>query len=306
MRALLPILLAPVLLAAEPAAVDGLTSHAAPKPLPAGAVTADWPHFLGPRHNATTRESPLLAKFPADGLPLVWELAAGEGYTCPVFADGRLVYFHRVAGEEVIECLEPETGRRFWSHRYPVAYRDRYGFSPGPRASPVIHDGRVYTAGVTAIHTCLDLRTGERIWQRDLMKDFGIPQYFFGFGPTPFVWKDRLIVNAGGKGPDDTAGTAVVALDKLTGKTLWEYKDTWGASYASPLVTNLRGREVALVLAEREDPVAGLQEAAAEQPVHAAVVAPLHVIFPGAPAGGGVGALELGVGRVASGKSVEV
>src|SRR5688500_6766613 len=56
----LGILSSPSAPAAEPASSQGLTFHAAPKPLPAGAVTEDWPHFLGPRHNATTKETHLL------------------------------------------------------------------------------------------------------------------------------------------------------------------------------------------------------------------------------------------------------
>ncbi|MEO7414781.1 MAG: PQQ-binding-like beta-propeller repeat protein, partial [Opitutaceae bacterium] len=230
----------------------GLTFHAAPKPLAAGAVTEDWAHFLGPRYNATTGETELLDKWPAAGPKKVWEMETGEGYACPVFAAGRLVYFHRVEGRETVDCLEPETGRRFWRFDYAVEYRDRYGFSPGPRASALIDGDRVYVVGVTAVMHCLDLKTGRVIWKRDLMADFKIPQYFFGYGPTPFIWKDRLIVNVGGKARDDVSGTCVAAFDKLTGKTLWEVEDTWGASYASPIVAKIRGREVALVIAAGE------------------------------------------------------
>ena len=71
---------APALLAAEPAA------------LPEGAVVEDWPHFLGPHLNATTREGPLLEKWPATGPAIVWEAERGEGYSCPVITGGRL--FH--------------------------------------------------------------------------------------------------------------------------------------------------------------------------------------------------------------------
>lgn len=239
-------------LAAEPEAYPGLVFHAPPKPQPAGAVTEDWPHFLGPHHNATTNENQLLGLWPKGGPAKVWEMASGEGYACPVFAGGRLVYFHRVGGKETIDCLEPENGRRFWRFDYPVAYEDRYGFNPGPRSSAVIDAGRVYVVGVTAILHCLDLATGKVIWRRDLMAEFKVPQYFFGYGPTPFVWRDRLIVNVGGKARAGVSGTCVAAFDKVTGKTLWEVEDSWGAGYASPIVAPLRGREVALVIAAGE------------------------------------------------------
>ncbi len=250
----LALLLVPLALpaaASEAKPFPGLVFHAAPRPLAAGAKTEAWPHFLGPRLDATTNESKLLDRWPAEGPKKVWEMAKGDGYACPVFAGGRLVYFHRVEGKETVDCLEPETGRRLWRFAYPVAYEDRYGFSPGPRASAVIDGGRVYTAGVTAVLHCLDLATGKVVWRRDLQADYRVPQEFFGYGPTPLVWRDRLIVNVGGKAKEST-GTCVAAFDKLTGKTLWEVEDPWGASYASPVVARLRGREVALVIAAGE------------------------------------------------------
>jgi outer membrane protein assembly factor BamB len=238
--------------AADPTSYPGLRFHGPPGALSAKAVTEDWPHFLGPRFNATSRETPLLAEWPKAGPRVVWEMDAGEGYACPVISGGRLVYFHRVEGRETVDCLDPETGRRFWRFGYPVTYEDRYGFSPGPRSSAVIDGGRVYVAGVTAVLHCLDLETGRVIWRRDLMSEFKIPQYFFGYGPTPFVWRDLVIVNVGGKANDGTSGTCVAAFDALTGATKWETEDTWGASYASPIVANIAGRDVALVIAAGE------------------------------------------------------
>jgi outer membrane protein assembly factor BamB len=238
--------------AAEPISYDGLIFHAPAKPRPLSAVNQTWPHFLGPSWNATTKENALLQTWPENGPTVVWEVATGEGYACPVFAGGRMVYFHRVDGKETVDCLDPETGRRFWRVAYPVEYEDRYGFSPGPRSSAVIDEGRVYTAGVTAMLHCLDLQTGQVVWRRDLMADFKIPQYFFGYGPTPFVWQDRVIVNVGGKANEGRSGTCVAAFDKITGKTLWEVEDAWGASYASPVVARLQGRDVALVIAAGE------------------------------------------------------
>jgi outer membrane protein assembly factor BamB len=238
--------------AAERAVYPELTFHSPPKALPEGAVTGEWPHFLGPTYNATTGDTPLLQTWPAGGPKRVWEMQSGDGYACPVFGAGKLVYFHRINGHETIDCLDPETGRRIWRFSYPVEYEDRYGFNAGPRSSAVIDDGRVYAAGVTAVLHCLDLETGKMIWRRDLMAEFKVPQYFFGYGPTPFVWKDRLIVNVGGKAKDGASGTCVAAFDKLTGKTIWEVEDVWGASYASPVVAQMHGRDVAFVIAEGE------------------------------------------------------
>lgn len=251
-------LLAVTLGTAAPEAFEGLTFHKAPKPLAENAVTKDWHRFLGPLDKAVTSEKPLLEEWPQDGLPIVWEMACGDGYAAPALVDGRLVYFHNRDGHERLECLDPETGKRHWDFAYPVKYRDRYGYAAGPRGSPVIDDGIVYAVGVTAMAHALDVMTGKVVWKRNLAADFNVPQYFFGYGPTPVVWKDLVIANVGGrKGPD---GVCVAALDKKTGETRWEYKDLWGASYASPVVTTLCGREVALVMAagESKPPTGGL------------------------------------------------
>ncbi len=159
-----------------------LTFHADPKPLAKGAVIEDWPRFLGIRDNATSKETRLLGKWPAGGPGKVWELETGEGYSSPLFAEGRLIYFHRLnhsnligSGEEAIDCLDPDTGKRHWRVKYPVTYLDRYGFSPGPRSSPVIHNGRIYVTGVTGIFHCLDLKTGAILWKRNLQKEYIFP-----------------------------------------------------------------------------------------------------------------------------------
>jgi outer membrane protein assembly factor BamB len=234
--------------AEAPQAFKELTFHAPPRPLPAGAVTEDWPHFLGSRLDATTREAKLLDRWPAGGPRLVWEMERGEGYACPTIAEGRLVYFHRVGDRETVDCLDPETGRRFWRFDYPVSYEDRYGFSPGPRASAVIASGRVFVAGVTALLHGLDLKTGAVIWKSDLRADYGVPSGFFGYGPTPCVWRDKLIVTVGGKNAEGGPGVTVASLDQATGKTIWTAVDAWGADYASPIVAEIRGRDVVLAV----------------------------------------------------------
>lgn len=238
---------------AEPQSFDRLTYRAAPKPLPEGAVTEPWPRFLGPHDDATTRETKLLAKFPAGGPKIVWEMRKGTGYTSPAIVDGRLVMFHRLDDEETVECLDPETGRRHWVHAYPVEYRDRYGYSNGPRASAVIDSGKVYTLGVTGVLTCLDLRTGTRLWGRDLAADFQIGDNFFGYGSCPVIHDGKLIANLGGAGR-----LCVAAFDQHTGATIWGTRHEWGASYSSPVVKTLRGQPRLLVFAGGEsDPATG-------------------------------------------------
>jgi len=245
----------PASVAAEPVAFPGLTYHAAPKPLAPDAVTADWPRFLGPTDNARTTETHLLERFPQGGLQKVWEMEKGNSYTSPVIAEGKLIVFHRKGDEEVVQCLEPETGKQFWSFAYPSAYRDRYGFNNGPRASAVIAQGRVHTLGVESVLTCLDLASGTKLWQRKLAEEFDCLPRFFGHGCAPLVRDGRVIVPLG-----TTDGLSVAAFDAATGRLAWGTRHSWQASYASPVMAILQGAERLLVFAgdDSDPPVGGL------------------------------------------------
>ncbi|MDB4369414.1 hypothetical protein N9Z19_01150, partial [Akkermansiaceae bacterium] len=148
----------------------GLTFHQAPRPLSKDAVTAEWPRFFGPADNCTTPEGPLLKDL--SKMTPVFELARGDSYASPILAERKLLHFHTVDSKETLDCHHPETGQRFWTFSYPIKYRDRYGFGNGPRSSPIIKDGRIYLIGVTAMLHCLDLKSGEILWKRDLMSEY--------------------------------------------------------------------------------------------------------------------------------------
>ena len=238
--------------ALTPRAADAqVTNHRAPAPLAPDAVTHDWVSFLGPSHDAVSTETPLRRDLPA---PLVWELPKGSGYTSPAITGDRLLFIHRIGDEEVVECLHAETGASRWAYRYPTAYRDRYGYNDGPRSSPVIDDGRVFTLGAESLLQCLDLASGDPIWRKNLRTEYAASQDFFGTSSTPLVEGDRLIVNVGG-----ARGACVVAFDTATGREAWRAGD-WGPSYSSPVPATIHGQRRILVFAggESNPPAGGL------------------------------------------------
>jgi outer membrane protein assembly factor BamB len=249
---LLVCLLLPGAWAAEP---GNVTVHRAPGPVPAGAVTSDWPRFLGPTDDATSPETGLIDSFGPEGPPLVWEVEKGDSYTCPSIVGDRLVLFDNVADTDRVDCRDPETGTLLWSHAYPCRYRDRYGYGTGPRASPVIADGRVFTLSATSVLHALDLATGAVRWKRDLGADYAPGPFFFGHGPTPLVHQGKVIVPLGGEG-----GVAVAAFDAATGETVWETRHEWPASYASPVLGTFHGEPAVLVFAggDSDPPTGGL------------------------------------------------
>lgn len=231
------------------------TFHVAPRPLPDGAATSDWPCFLGPAHNAFSNETILTPDLAKNPPALVWEMKKGTGYAAPAIVDGRLILLHRVGDEEVVECLDALDGSRYWRFAYPTSYEDRYGYCDGPRSSPAVADGMVFAIGAQGKLHCLKLATGQLLWQRNLMAEFKLPQNFFGVGASPLVEGNLLIVNVGAPG-----GPCVAAFDTKTGRIVWGAGKAWGPSYATPTPATPHGQRRVLVFAggESRPPTGGL------------------------------------------------
>lgn len=244
----------PQIAAPEAKATGELVFHHSPKPLAPDAVSEDWPMFLGPRRDGHTRETRLATSWPAEGPPLVWELGVGSGFSSPVVAEGRLVFVHRVEDELHIDCLEPETGRRFWRYSIPCEYEDRFISNVGPRSTPAIADGFVYVHALEGELVCLELATGRVRWQRDTHREFGLPLDFFGLVSSPLIWGGLLIQNLGHPGP------CVAAFERASGRLVWGAGPEWGPSCASPVFGGVGGRERLFVLAggESKPPTGGL------------------------------------------------
>lgn len=240
------------LIAAHAAGLGQAPLPPKPKPLARDAVTSDWASFLGPSHNAVSKETRLTRKLPP---PLIWEFPKGTSYTSPSVVGERLVYAHRIGNEEIVECLHPETGAKRWQFKYGTVFEDRYGYNNGPRSSPVIDGERVYTMCAEGKFHCLDLATGKLIWKRDLRAEYKVPQDFFGTASTPLVEGQLLILNVGAPG-----GPTVAAFDKTTGREVWRAGKEWGPSYASPVPAVMHGKRRVFVFAggESTPPSGGL------------------------------------------------
>lgn len=208
--------------------------------LAALGMAQDWPQFRGPNRDGVYASQPTVPPFPAAGPELVWERAIGAGFSAPVVSGGRVVIFHRQGNQEVAEALRAADGASVWKFSYETGYRDDFGFDNGPRATPVIEDGKVYTFGAQGRLHCIDLETGAKVWSVDAHRDFGVRKGFFGAASTPLVMGGKLLANIGGRD-----GAGIVALDSESGETLWKATGH-EASYSSPVVARLDGRTVAV------------------------------------------------------------
>lgn len=202
-------------------------------------IAADWPQHLGPNRDSHSPETGLLRTWPKTGPTVVWKRDVGSGWAGPVVEGNRLILFHRVGEEEVIECLDSTTGKQLWKSAYKTRYVDDFNFDDGPRATPLIADKRVFTLGADGDLRSWELETGKGIWNRNIIRDYRVPKGFFGAATSPMIADGKLLINVGVK------GAGIVAFDSATGREIWKAGDD-AVSYSSPVVGKLDGEELAI------------------------------------------------------------
>lgn len=205
------------------------------------ALASDWPQFLGPDRNGNYTGGDLAAEFPQGGPRLVWKKDVGQGFAGPVVAGGKVILFHRIDDRETVQGLDAKTGAAVWSSDYPTHYQDDFGFDEGPRATPTVTDGKVYTFGAEGMLNCWDLATGKNLWRVDTKDQFTAAKGFFGMACSPLVEGRAVLVNIGGG-----RGAGIVAFDRSTGNVLWKATDD-EASYSSPVGATFNGKRYVLV-----------------------------------------------------------
>jgi outer membrane protein assembly factor BamB len=233
--------------APKPAPVPDEATVEAPEPTPAAAAAAapdvpksapdpithrpaEWPGFRGPNRdgviNGIRVETDWSQKPPVE----LWRRPVGPGWSS--FAvEGELIYTQEQHGEdEVVSCYRLSTGELVWRHRDAARFSEFPG-GPGPRATPTVHNGSVYTHGATGIVNALDASTGMRRWTRNASFDTGAEQPGWGFTSSPLVVNDLVVVAASG---------VLVAYDLASGKPRWQGPHD-GAGYSSPHLVVLDG-----------------------------------------------------------------
>ncbi len=189
----------------------------------------DWPQFLGLNRDNSTAET--VAPWKGDLKP-VWKKTVGESHSSPVIADGVVYAFYQPKDKnaDALAAFDAKTGKIKWEKSY-----ERPEFKPpfgnGPRGTPAVSGGKVFTYGGTGVVACWDTKTGEVDWKVEALKDFGGKNLFFGTSASPLVSGDKVVVLVGAK------GAGIVALDAKSGKTAWKATDD-PASYASPTIIN--------------------------------------------------------------------
>ena len=216
----------------------------------------DWPQWLGPQRDDVWREAGILEKFPAEGPKVRWRTPIGSGYTGPAVANGRVYVMDRqlapgasnpsnpfargeIPGSERVLCLNEADGKILWQHEYDCPYVVSY--PAGPRVTPTVNDGKVYTLGTEGNLICLDTEKGKLIWSHELTKDYKTKTPMWGFAGHPLIDGKKLICLVGGE------GSVAVAFDKDTGKELWRALSAKEPGYCPPMIYDFAGKRQLII-----------------------------------------------------------
>jgi outer membrane protein assembly factor BamB len=188
----------------------------------ASAPAEDWPEWRGKGRLGVWNETGVLERFPDSGLRVEWRVPIHRGFSGPAVSDGRiyLVDFSavsRLKGTERALCLDEKTGKVLWTREWDADYVGLMEtYASGPRATPTVDGDRVYVVGAKGMLHCLNAKTGDVLWKKDYVKDYGTQVPTWGMTSAPLVDGERLIALVGGE-----RNAKVVAFDKMTGKEIW-------------------------------------------------------------------------------------
>ena len=227
------------------------------------APSADWPGYLGEDGRARW-DAPNVDLDLNDGNPaLRWSAPLGGGYSGPSVVGGRVYVMDRIEeawepaavepgtnlnfvravipGVERVLCLDGDSGERIWRKEYPVTYSSAYPYAIGPRTTPLVHEGTVYTLGAEGDLRAWNAETGDPLWGRQLIEEYGFETPEWGIAAHPIIDGERLIAIVGGE------GSAVVAFDRTSGEEVWRALTASKPGYSMPRIAAFGGLRQVLI-----------------------------------------------------------
>lgn len=196
------------------------------------AEAVDFPQWRGPRRDGHLAGLAPRASWPA-ALKPGWKVTVGLGHASPLLAGARVYVFTREDEQEVLRALDAATGRQVWRQAYAAPYtvnRAAAGHGPGPKSTPVLADGRLFTFGISGALSAWDAASGRLVWRKDATGSLT-----YGTALSPVVDNGLVIAHLG---PDGRG--ALTAFEAATGTVRWAWKED-GPAYASPVVGPLAG-----------------------------------------------------------------
>ncbi|MCH7747822.1 MAG: PQQ-binding-like beta-propeller repeat protein [Acidobacteria bacterium] len=226
-------------------------------PVTAGAQQTEWLRWGGPQGDFMTEVTGLADRWPASGPPELWSRPLGAGHSAILVADGRLFTMYRVShGEgggrpwsssETVIAMSADTGDTLWEYSYASKNQD-FGQGAGPHSTPLLVGDRLFTIGTNKELHVFDPATGDLLWSKNLVTDFGAPPLLIrsmvkpGYGASPLAYKDTIIMQVGGP------GQSVVALRQRDGSIVWK-SGSFLVSHSPLGLISVNGRQHLIVYA---------------------------------------------------------
>lgn len=203
--------------------------------------SAEWTQWRGPNRDGQAVQLKAPRQWP-ERLTRVWQVdGVGAGYSGPLVS-GDSVWLHsRIGAEEVVTRRRLSDGSALWTSKYPAPYKMNGSAAPhgmGPKSTPILHDSRVFTLGISGILSAFDAESGRVLWRKDFVDEFSATWPTFGTAMSPAIIHGRLIAHVG----TDKDG-ALLALNPADGAVVWRW-DEEGPGYTSPVLFNIGGKEM--------------------------------------------------------------
>jgi outer membrane protein assembly factor BamB len=194
----------------------------------------DWPGFMGPNGDGTVAKAALARTWPEGGPKVLWTVDIGPGFGGPAIAGGKVYLLDRISKKtDILRAYDMKTGKEEWSASYDAPGRVSY---PGSRSTPFVSGDHVYTVGTFGQLYCFSIKTHKPVWNKNLIEDFGAKRGHWGFGQSPLVVGDLVVVSI------QSGTNGITAFNKLTGKVVWKSKPIGGGEcYTSPMLTSIGG-----------------------------------------------------------------
>ena len=205
---------------------------------------AAWPQWRGPARDGVASAFTVPVTWPAQ-LTKKWSSTVGAGHSSPVVSGNRVVVHTREGNREIVAAYDLESGKQLWQDGVDAPYTMNpaaTGHGPGPKSTPAVADGRVFTLGISGIFSAHDLATGKLLWRKNAPPT--PPE--FGTASSPMVDGTSVIAFLGGL----NAG-ALTATDVAKGTVKWQWTGD-GPSYSSPIMATFAGTRQIIVQSQNK------------------------------------------------------
>ena len=202
---------------------------------------ADWPNWRGPNHNGISNETGWLTTWPEAGPKVLWEKTLGTGFASMTIADGRVYAMGNIKDNDILYCLNADTGKEIWKKSYPCPiFKNNH--EGGPCATPTVDGDSVYTLSKNGDAIRFKKANGEVVWHKKLNKDLGFKHPKWHFAGSALIIDNMVILNVGSYG---------IALNKADGSIIWE-NGKGAAGYSTAVPFTMDGKKCIALFTARE------------------------------------------------------